>query len=92
MRRWGVLALGVAATVLRSPFVAYACSVCGGAAIGTDPGPGFNSSILFLLSMPFAVIGVIGGWLIYTYLRASGQRRNRVPIQYLVSMEKEGES
>ena len=92
MKRCAVLGLGVVAAVLRSPFAAHACSVCGGSAIGTDPGPGFNASILFLLSMPFAVVGVIGGWLIYTYWRASGQRRKRVPVQHLVSMEQEGES
>jgi uncharacterized protein (DUF2062 family) len=87
--KWLVSAIAV---VLSNPLTTEACSVCGGAAIGTDPGTGFNSSILFLLSMPFVVVGMIGGWLIYTYWRASGQRRKRVPVQYLVSMEQEGES
>lgn len=68
------LLLGIAGVSMFSPVAAQACAVCGGAAIGTDPGTGFNSSILFLLSMPYVVLGAIAGWLIYTYRRASGRR------------------
>ncbi|MFQ5839385.1 MAG: hypothetical protein ACE5HK_01525 [Candidatus Methylomirabilales bacterium] len=59
--------------------------------MGTDPGAGFNWSILFLLAMPYAVVGAIAGWLIYTYWCASDHRQKDVPVHYLVSMEKEGE-
>lgn len=76
-RRYRIFVLGVAAAVVLSPYTAQACSVCGGAAIGTDPGTGFNTSILFLLSMPFLVVGLIGGWLIYTFRSGSGRQQKR---------------
>jgi hypothetical protein len=42
---------------------------------GTDPlAHGINTSVLFMVSMPFAVVGVIGGWLVYTYRRAGRER------------------
>ena len=92
MRRFAVLALVILGAVVRSPFTAQACSVCGGAALGTDPGAGFNSSILFLLTMPFAVVGVIAGWLIYAYWRASGRREKRTIVPYVAPIQKESES
>lgn len=89
--RWVVLLLGIAGAVGLSPVAVQACSVCGGSAIGTDPGSGFNSSILFLLTMPYAVVGAIAGWLIYSYWRASGNRRERTRMPYVASLEKESE-
>ncbi len=89
MSRWAILSSEVAVTMTLSPVAAHACSVCGGSAIGTDPGTGFNTSILFLLSMPYAVVAVIAGWLIYTSWRTSSRRRKKFPVQYLLS--KEGE-
>lgn len=89
MSRRGAILSGIAAAGLSSPMVAQACSVCGGNAIGTDPGAGFNSSILFLLSMPYAVVGVIAGWLMYRYWRGSGDRRKRPLGPYAATMEKE---
>lgn len=62
--------MGIAGAVALGPSAAHACSVCGGPAVGTDPGTGFHSSILFLLSMPYVVVGVIVGWLIYVHRRA----------------------
>ncbi|MFQ5802622.1 MAG: hypothetical protein ACE5JQ_06990 [Candidatus Methylomirabilales bacterium] len=59
--------------------------------MGTDPGTGFNLSILFLLLMPFAVVGAIAGWVIYSYWRASGHRRKQTPVHSMVLMEREGE-
>lgn len=74
---WAVLALGIAATVMLNGGTAQACSVCGGSALGTDPGTGFNSSILFLLAMPYVVVGAIAGWLIYTYRRRVRYREKK---------------
>jgi hypothetical protein len=42
----------------------YACSVCGG---GEDNG--YFWGMLFLMSMPFTVTTLVGGWLLYTYHR-----------------------
>jgi hypothetical protein len=35
--------------------------------------------MLFLLAMPFSVVGTIGGWLAYRYWRAGHGRRAEAP-------------
>ena len=52
-----------------APAVVRACPGCNGA-LDNSLGFGFNSSILFMMSMPFVVAGAIGVGLIYTYRRA----------------------
>jgi hypothetical protein len=47
------------------PMLAHACAVCGGAEDN-----GYFWGVLFLMSMPFTVGGLIGGWLLYRYRRA----------------------
>lgn len=89
--RCAVLALGIVVAVFLSSVTAHACSVCGGSAMGTDPGAGFKWSILFLILMPYAIVGAIGGWLIYTYRRALGHRRKKASGQGLAWIQKEGE-
>ena len=84
MRRCRALGMGMAALLL-IPAAGDACSVCGGAAMGTDAGTGFNTSLFFLIAMPYVVVGAIAGWLLYRYRRASGQRR-RAPAQHLTSL------
>jgi hypothetical protein len=76
--------MGMAALLLM-PAAGHACSVCGGGAMGTDPGTGFNTSIAFLLAMPYVVVGAIAGWLLYRYRRASGERRV-APAQHVTSL------
>jgi hypothetical protein len=53
--------------------------------MGTDAGTGFNTSLFFLIAMPYVVVGAIAGWLLYRYRRASRQRR-RAPAQHLTSL------
>jgi LPXTG-motif cell wall-anchored protein len=77
--------MGMAALLL-IPAAGHACSVCGGAAMGTDPGTGFNTSLFFLIAMPYLVVGAIAGWLLYRYRRASG-RRKMAPSQQLTSLQ-----
>lgn len=72
--RCAVGVLGTLGAFVLSPYTAQACSVCGGSAMGTDPGTGFNTSILFLLSMPYVLVGVIAGWLIYRHWHPSSRR------------------
>ncbi len=91
MNPWAVLVLGIGAIVMLSPWTAQACSVCGGSALGTDPGTGFNSSILFLLAMPYVVVGAIGGWLIYTYRRGVGTEGKKGVRPPLTWTQKESE-
>lgn len=71
--------------LLLVPAAGHACSVCGGAAMGTDPGTGFNASVYFLLAMPYVVVGAIAGWLLYRYRRASGERK-KAPAPRLTSL------
>lgn len=77
IRRLLLVLMGIAGAVTLGPWAAHACSVCGGPAVGTDPGTGFNASILFLLSMPYVVVGVIVGWLIYRHRRALRRQEKR---------------
>ena len=52
-----------------APAIAHACPGCN-SALDNSLGFGFNTSILFMMSMPFVVAGAIGFGLIYTYRRA----------------------
>lgn len=48
------------------PTLAQACAVC----VGSSPeDAGYFWGVLFLMGMPFAVGGLIGGWLWYHYRR-----------------------
>jgi hypothetical protein len=52
--------------VIASPTLAHACSVCVGSAAEDY---GYFWGVLFLMSMPFVLGGIIGGWLWYSYRR-----------------------
>jgi hypothetical protein len=58
------LGAGLLGSIL--PTAGYACAVCGGAEDN-----GYFWGVLFLMSMPFAVGSFVGGWLLYSYRRAS---------------------
>ena len=58
--------LGVGLMSLILPTASYACAVCGGAEDN-----GYFWGVLFLMSMPFAIGSFVGGWLLYSYRRAS---------------------
>lgn len=63
------LMLGVELIALTIPTLAAACAVC----MGSSPADrGYFWGILFLMSMPFTVAGLVGSWLVYEYRR--GQR------------------
>jgi hypothetical protein len=57
-----LLGVGLIGAVL--PRAASACAVCGGAEDN-----GYFWGMLFLLSMPFMVGSLVGGWLLYSYHR-----------------------
>ena len=69
--RWGWRTLGLATVLTLLPVAAWACAVCfeGDDALAR----GLNMSILFLMSMPFAIFGSIFGTVYIMYKRA--QRR-----------------
>ena len=63
------LTLGIGFITIAIPALAMACAVC----VGSSPADqGYFWGVLFLMSMPFTVGGLIGGWLVYAYWR--GQR------------------
>jgi hypothetical protein len=60
------LTLGIGLIAVAIPTLAMACAVC----MGSSPADrGYFWGILFLMSMPFTVGGLVGGWLIYAYWR-----------------------
>lgn len=59
-----LMIIGGAGIVLL-PMVAQACAACWiGASSPEDPtSQAFNGSVLFLMAMPYVVVGAIAGWL-----------------------------
>ena len=69
MIRKMVLSLLIAALIIASiPLSLEACPACKN--LDEPIARGFNWSVLFMMTMPFAVFGVIGGSVFYTYRRA----------------------
>jgi hypothetical protein len=66
--RWGWRIVGLATVMALLPVAAWACAVCfeGDDALAR----GLNMSILFLMSMPFAIFGSIGGTVYLAHKRA----------------------
>jgi hypothetical protein len=69
---------------------AQGCAMCR-TALGGPEDPlarGLNVSILFLLSMPFALLGTVSGWFFYVFRR---EHRRRSTLS-LLATQKEGMS
>ena len=58
--------------VLASRDYAFACAVC-----GVDSEPGFLWSMGFLISMPFVIATVTGGYFVYNSRRAKREPANK---------------
>jgi hypothetical protein len=56
---------------------ARACSVCWDLSSDDLSSRAMNWSILFLMAMPFTIVGSIGGWLVYKYRHSSKVERQR---------------
>ena len=69
--RWGRRTIGLATVISLLPAAAWACAVCfeGDDALAR----GLNMSILFLMSMPFAIFGSIFGTVYLAQKRAQRQ-------------------
>ena len=60
------------------PACAQSCAMCG-SALANDPlGRAFSWSILFMMAVPYVVVGTAGAWLYYMHRRAPGRRRGDV--------------
>ena len=61
-----------------SHVLAQGCAMCG-TAIKDDPtGRAISWSVLFLIAAPYTVVGLVGGYIFYTYWRAAADRRASV--------------
>ena len=65
------MAFRIAVLLLLIPIAVQACPLCVDALEGSELGRGFNTSIMFLLFMPFALVGSIGGGLFFYARRHS---------------------
>ena len=74
--RWGQRTTGLATVIVLLPVAAWACAVCfqGDDALAR----GLNTSILFLMSMPFVIFGSIFGTVYITYKRAQRHAAQRL--------------
>jgi hypothetical protein len=92
MKRQLLVALSGGWTVVVSiPMISHACSVCLTGA-GDPTADAFNTSVLFLMVMPYVVVGSIVGGLIFMYRRAV-KRRDQTdgaqPVVHLTWNEEE---
>ena len=75
----GAAAVGVMLSFPGSA-LAQGCAMCSTLVGGPgDPlGRGMNTSILFLMAMPFAMTGSVGAWIAYMYWRGGAHERGGV--------------
>ena len=58
------------------PSIVNACSVCLTGA--NDPtADAFNWSVIFLMAMPYTVVGSIAGWLFFSYRRSAAKQKKQ---------------
>ena len=81
MRSEKLLPIATGLTLLAitlAPRVADACAVCG---LGPNDvgGHAFNSSVLFMMAVPYATVLLVGGIFLLTWRKAA-HRRNDSPI------------
>ena len=93
--RWMIAALGAIALpsvvlLLPAESLAQGCAMCATyLSNGTDPrSDAFKISIMFLMAMPFLVVGCAGGWIAWMYRRSRLDR----PDLRVLRAEREGVS
>ena len=72
--------------------VAHACAVCLTGAADDPLTDAFNWSVLFLMAMPYSVLGSIGAFLFYNYRRSAkraGEPSAKTTIMPLTWIHKE---
>lgn len=58
--------------------LAQGCAMCGTALKDDALGQAFGWSVLFLMAAPYAVAGIVGGYIFYVHRRSGGRRGARV--------------
>ena len=80
MRRLPAVVVALAAAIALRPAALFAqgCAMCRTALGGpNDPlGVGMNTSILFMMAMPFVMVGSVGAWITYMYWRGGRDERS----------------
>lgn len=94
VRRRLSLTVCVLASVLVFPAIALSCAVCLTGASANDPmTDAFNWSVIFLMAMPYTVVGSVAGWLAYTHWRAAAKKdggaKKKAPVLRLAWIHKE---
>ena len=74
--------LAAALLGLLGPGASYAlaqgCAMCGTALKDDPTGRAISWSVLFLIAAPYTVVGLVGGYIFYSYRRAAADRRASV--------------
>jgi hypothetical protein len=81
--RWILPTWSFATVLTTNPLAAHACAVCVTGA-GDPTADAFNWSVLFLMAMPYLVVGAIGGGLFLTYRRSAAKREQAETTEPLV--------
>ena len=84
--------LAASCLVLLAPALARACAVCLTGAGDDSVTEAFNSSVLFLMAAPYAVVGVIVGCLMYMQRGKAAQTKSEPdaePAMPLATIQKE---
>jgi len=58
--------------------LAQGCAMCGTALKDDPTGRAISWSVLFLMAAPYTVVGLVGGYIFYSYRRAAADRRASV--------------
>lgn len=78
-----------------APNAAEACAVCLTAASeGDRTADAYNWSVLFLMGMPYTILGSVGGWIFYAHRRAAKKRsgpKSKARVYQLGWSQKESE-
>ena len=85
MKAKRILTAYVAMVLMTNPLAVYACAVCVTGA-GDPTADAFNWSVLFLMAMPYLVVGSIAGGLFYTYRRTAAKREQAQTVEPLVHL------
>ena len=89
-----MLTVGMLMVIVPADVQAQGCAMCKTALAGVnDPlAQGIFWSVLLLISMPFLVVGSIGGWIFYTYRNTYRHQRpsaSVVPFEGAQTKKKE---
>ena len=68
--KWAMLAVVLVVALAAGGSAFAQCAMCeGSAAAGSDGGAAYNSSTLFMLAVPYLLLGGIGGYVVWSFRR-----------------------